>query len=133
MALSEAKKQKQREAKALLEGFWGQTFKFSQPKPLKVGILEDMVEDAKARNLPFGQDIIRAALQLYVHRYLYQKAVRKGSVRIGLDGQPAGEVTEEQKAYAKTQTNNVDSKQKWRKKAVQPESEAKPDATQSDA
>ncbi|WP_241613873.1 ProQ/FINO family protein [Rosenbergiella epipactidis] len=133
MPLSEAKKQKQREAKALLEGFWGQAFKFSQPKPLKVGILEDMVEDAKARNLPFDLEIIKAALKLYVHRYLYQKAVRKSSERIGLNGQPAGEVTDEQKAYAKTQTKNLDAKQKWRKKASQPQNEAKPDVNQSDA
>ncbi|EPG8610379.1 ProQ/FINO family protein [Raoultella ornithinolytica] len=133
MPLSEAKKQKQREAKALLEGFWGQTFKFNQPKPLKVGILEDMVEDAKARNLPFDLEIIKAALKLYVHRYLYQKAVRKGSERIGLDGQPAGEVTDEQKAYAKTQTKNLDGQQKWRKKVVQSRNEAKSDATHLDA
>ena len=132
MPLSEAKKQKQREAKALLEGFWGQTFKFNQPKPLKVGILEDMVEDAKARNLPFDLEIIKAALKLYVHRYLYQKAVRKGSERIGLDGQPAGEVTDEQKAYAKTQTKNLDGKQKWRKKGTQTQNDAKSSATQLD-
>ncbi|WP_241606791.1 hypothetical protein [Rosenbergiella epipactidis] len=34
MPLCETKKQKQREAKALLEGFWGQAFKFNQPTPL---------------------------------------------------------------------------------------------------
>lgn len=133
MSLAESKKQKQREAKALLEGFWGTAFKYSQPKPLKIGILEDMVEDSKSRHLPFDLDIIKAALQLYVHRYLYQKSVRKGTERIGLDGLPAGEVSDEQKAYARQQTKKIDGKGMSRKKASDTESDAKSSASQSDA
>ena len=38
MATQEEKQQHQREARALLEGFWPEGFSFSAPKPLKIGI-----------------------------------------------------------------------------------------------
>ena len=39
MSLSESKKQRQKEAKALLEGFWPELFRFNKPRPLKMGVL----------------------------------------------------------------------------------------------
>ena len=47
MSLSESKKQRQKEAKALLEGFWPELFRFNKPRPLKMGVFADLVEDAK--------------------------------------------------------------------------------------
>ena len=46
MATQEEKQQHQREARALLEGFWPEGFSFSAPKPLKVGS-DDLVADAE--------------------------------------------------------------------------------------
>ena len=53
MATQEEKQQHQREARALLEGFWPEGFSFSAPKPLKIGITDDLVADAERRGLPF--------------------------------------------------------------------------------
>ena len=121
MSLSESKKQRQKEAKALLEGFWPEIFKFSQPRPLKMGIFADLVEDAKQRELPVGADIIKAAMKIYTCRYAYQKALSKIRERFNLSGEPEGEVTAEQKEYAHIQIQRIDAKAKARKQARESE------------
>ncbi|MDE9483871.1 ProQ/FinO family protein [Xenorhabdus bovienii] len=101
MATWEEKKQAAREARALLEGFWSTLFCYRVPRPLKVGVLDDLVSDAKARGLPFDKEILRKALVNYTIRYRYQKALAKGGKRYGLDGKADGVVTDEQQEYAK--------------------------------
>ena len=121
MSLSESKKQRQKEAKALLEGFWPELFRFNKPRPLKMGVFADLVEDAKQRGLPFGEDIIRAAITIYTCRYAYQKALSKIRERFNLSGEPEGEVTAEQKEYAHIQIQRIDAKAKARKQARESE------------
>ncbi|WP_052705613.1 ProQ/FINO family protein [Xenorhabdus doucetiae] len=101
MATQEEKKQAAREARALLEGFWPTLFCYRVPRPLKVGVLDELILDAKARGLPFDKKILRKALDNYTVRYRYQKALAKGGKRYGLDGKADGVVTDEQQAYAK--------------------------------
>ncbi|HIE1977036.1 TPA: ProQ/FINO family protein [Escherichia coli] len=108
------KKQKIREFRALLEGFWPCSFNFSSPRPLKIGILEEIIADAEQRGLPFDAKILKKALRLYTSRYAYQKALRKMKERIDLDGRPAGEVTPEEKEQAKIHIMGIDEKQKRR-------------------
>ena len=62
-----------------------------------MGVFADLVEDAKQRGLPFGEDIIRAAITIYTCRYAYQKSLSKVRERFNLSGEPEGEVTAEQK------------------------------------
>ena len=45
---------------------------------------------------------IRRALKVYTGSPAYRKALARGGPRYGLDGQPTGEVTPEQQAFAKT-------------------------------
>lgn len=133
MALSESKKKKQREAKALLEGFWPEAFLFNNPRPLKMGVFDDLVLDASQRGLPFDAEMIKQALKIYTCRYVYQKALSKRSKRIGLDGQPDGEVSAEQKEYARLQLQRIDAKAKARKQARESENLPKSSSSQSDA
>ncbi|MFB9085143.1 hypothetical protein ACFFW8_03810 [Erwinia tracheiphila] len=52
MATQEEKQQHQREARELLEGFWPEAFSFSAPRPLKIGITDELAKDAEKRGLP---------------------------------------------------------------------------------
>ena len=90
MATQEEKQQHQREARALLEGFWPEGFSFSAPKPLKIGITDDLVADAERRGLPFTREEIKAAVRLYAESYGYVLAMSEGPERFSLTGDPAG-------------------------------------------
>ena len=65
----------------------------NDPKPLKIGIHLELLE--RHPDLDFVG--LKRALTLHTGRFSYQKALTKpGAMRFDLDGQPAGEVTEEQ-------------------------------------
>ncbi|THF64120.1 ProQ/FINO family protein [Pseudothauera rhizosphaerae] len=51
----------------------------------------------------FSRKALRSALRLHTASTRYLKAVEKGGARFDLDGQPAGEVTEEQRSHASAQ------------------------------
>ncbi|UAN34364.1 ProQ/FINO family protein [Enterobacter sp. JBIWA005] len=125
MATQDEKQQQQREFRALLEGFWPGVFSFSKPKPLRVGILTDMVTDAEARGLPFGHDVLKAAVKLYTLRYGYQLAVSRSAERYDLRGEVDGVVTDEQKARALEELKRRDAR-KRQKRATEAEKGAKP-------
>ncbi|EJB3790979.1 ProQ/FinO family protein [Escherichia coli] len=67
---------------------------------MKTGIIRDVLEDAKSRELPIGHGVLRGALTSYIHTTRYLKAIVAGGPRYGLNGQPCGEVTEEDKSVA---------------------------------
>jgi len=77
-------------------------FNRSAPKPLKIGIGEELM--ALTGVHPALADLtrtrIRRALRFYTGSRAYWKALAKGGLRYGLDGQPAGEVTADQQAFA---------------------------------
>ncbi len=79
-------------------------FSRTAPKPLKIGLGEELL--ALAGVHPALTDLsrtqLRRALKVYTGRPAYRKALARGGPRYGLDGQPAGEVTPEQQAEAKT-------------------------------
>lgn len=79
-------------------------FSRSAPKPLKIGLGEELM--ALAGVHPAFADLtrtrIRRALKVYTGAAAYRKALTKGGPRYGLDGQPAGEVTPEQQTLART-------------------------------
>ena len=137
MGTGEYRQQKLRECRALLEGFWPEAFSFSRPRPLKLGIFEELVADAARRGLPFDAAVLKAAIKAYVCRYAYQRAMSTHSARIGLDGQPAGKVSPEQREYSRLQIQRIDAKakekEKKRKRAAEAAKAAKPSASQSGA
>ncbi|EJQ0220072.1 hypothetical protein NZI17_004917 [Escherichia coli] len=100
MSEQEEREQKRREYRALLEGFWPDAFNFSRPRPLKVGILAELIADAEQRGLPFDSELLTSAIKFYTRRYVYQRALTTMKERTGLDGQIAGEVTPKQREYS---------------------------------
>lgn len=80
--------------------FWPELFDMNNPKPLKVGVLDDLMQDISARNLTIGTGVLKAAIASYTRRIRYQKALTAGGARYDLNGQPCGEVTPEQQQEA---------------------------------
>ena len=74
------------------------------PQPLKIGLDEELL--ARAGVHPALTDRsrtqLRQALKVYTGSPAYRKALKRGGPRYGLDGQPTGEVTPEQQAFART-------------------------------
>ncbi|EHL6350083.1 TPA: ProQ/FinO family protein [Escherichia coli] len=83
-----------------LAEYWPELFGAETIKPLKTGIIRDVLEDAKSRELPTGHGVLRGALTSYIHTTRYLKAIVAGGARYGLNGQPCGEVTEEEISVA---------------------------------
>jgi ProP effector len=78
------------------------TFSLDKPLPLKVGVRDDLA----ARHPDLAPATLRRALKRYCDRRPYQLALaREGACRVDLDGQPAGEVLEDQRKYAKAKLN----------------------------
>lgn len=83
-----------------LEQFWPELFSLNEPKPLKIGVLEDLQNSIASRKIDFGNCSLKAALAGYTRRYQYKKALAAGGNRFGIDGTPYGEVTAEQQQNA---------------------------------
>lgn len=83
-----------------LAEYWPELFGAETIKPLKTGIIRDVLEDAKSRELPIGHGVLCGALTSYIHTTRYLKAIVAGGARYGLNGQPCGEVTEEDESVA---------------------------------
>ena len=64
----------------------------SQPAPLKVGIREDLLARQDELGAPWGR--VACFLRAWTRRRIYHEAICRRGPRIGLDGQPAGEVSE---------------------------------------
>ncbi|EAW3103125.1 proQ/FINO family protein [Salmonella enterica] len=80
--------------------FWPELFNLDNPKPLRVGVLDDLMQDISARNLTIGAGVLKAAIASYTRRIRYQKALAAGGARYDLNGQPCGEITPEQQQEA---------------------------------
>ncbi|MCI0511538.1 ProP effector [Chromohalobacter marismortui] len=88
-----------------------ETFFKGHTQPLKTGIHLDLV----ARE-PWPEKLVRRALACYVHLPRYLKAVRAGVMRVDLDGQSAGAVTESEARHARKQLDELTRKQKKQQK-----------------
>jgi ProP effector len=67
------------------------------PVPLSIGIHEEL----RARYPDEARHVIASAMRVYTGTMAYQRALADGGARIGLDGQPNGEVTPEQSGLAR--------------------------------
>lgn len=83
----------------LLITHWPEVFSLTTPRPLTVGIDKQIAADMDARSLT-GAGKIRAAIAMYTRRIAYLKALAAGGGRFNLQGEPAGEVTPEQRQLA---------------------------------
>ncbi|HID4045781.1 TPA: ProQ/FINO family protein [Pluralibacter gergoviae] len=80
--------------------YWPQLFSLDAPRPLKVGILDDLITAIAAGGITFGTGSLKAALAAYTRRTQYQEALAAGGRRFDLAGQSCGEVTAEQQQAA---------------------------------
>ena len=87
----------------LLKVYFPEAFKpINQVKPLKKGIKQDLVKRLSTMTEIVTDDkaCIVKSLSYYVNTMHYHKAVVEGSMRIDLDGHPAGVVTAEEAKYS---------------------------------
>ncbi|ECQ4629172.1 fertility inhibition protein FinO [Salmonella enterica] len=85
------------DALRVLAECWPQLFNPELPlRLMKTGIREEMVADIVARQLPVSMKQLRRCLRSLTRSEGYLNATLTGSVRYGLDGKPAGVVTEEE-------------------------------------
>ncbi|KYK72380.1 ProQ/FinO family protein [Aggregatibacter actinomycetemcomitans] len=91
---AEALAQARKENRALLEGFFGKVIDYENPKPLKIGFLDDIANEAKRLNLPFTKTFFRKSIKEYTMRINYLKALSKGGARYNIEGEPCGEISE---------------------------------------
>ncbi|ECE0791355.1 proQ/FINO family protein [Salmonella enterica subsp. diarizonae] len=87
--------------------FWPELFNLDSPKPLKVGVLDDIQRDIAARSLTIGAGVLKAAIASYTRRIRYKKAIAAGGARYDLSGQPCGEITPEQQQTAADDINRA--------------------------
>ncbi|HHT2664559.1 TPA: ProQ/FINO family protein [Citrobacter freundii] len=81
----------------MLADCWPQLFSPELPQRLmKTGIREEMVVDIAARRLPVSVRQLRRCLRSLTRSEGYLNTTMPGCIRYGLDGQHAGEVTEEE-------------------------------------
>ncbi|ECG2981514.1 proQ/FINO family protein [Salmonella enterica subsp. enterica serovar Derby] len=87
--------------------FWPELFNLDEPKPLKVGVLDDIQRDIAARDLTIGAGVLKAAIASYTRRIRYKKAIAAGGARYDLNGKPCGEITPEQQQTAADDINRA--------------------------
>ena len=98
-AAAERKKAKSRAANRaavqLLCETYPQTFSITEPKPLKIGIQEELIADGK-----LSQNKIKRGLASYVRAYAYLRSQKDGAERVNLQGEADGAVTADEAAHA---------------------------------
>jgi len=75
-------------------------------RPLKVGIGDDLV----ARGV-LGPREVNAALKRYVDSFMYQKCLTAGGARVDLEGNVAGEVSNEHRSRAERLVARIEAQQ----------------------
>ncbi|EJK2774758.1 ProQ/FinO family protein [Escherichia coli] len=93
---------------------WPELFNRENPKPIKVGIADDLIQDITLRKQVFGTGALRAAVASYVQSPRYYRALMAGGARYDLKGQPCGEVTPQEQKEAETQLMILNEKRKQR-------------------
>ncbi|MEN8540954.1 ProQ/FinO family protein, partial [Escherichia coli] len=86
---------------------WPELFSREAPKPLKVGIFDDLMQDLAVRGLA-----LRATLASYAQSPRYYRALMAGGARYDLKGQPCGEVTPQEQQDAETRLVALNEKRK---------------------
>lgn len=112
---TEAQRKKELEAnrKALDElcELFPEVFNPRQPKPLKIGIHEDIAATGK-----LSKTRIRRALNVYVRLRSYYRCMAEGAERVGIDGQAAGLVSADEALHAREKLDAIDKRRAERQK-----------------
>lgn len=117
----------ERTAKEIVQLFnelWPFTFITPQPAPLKIGIAQDIMDSGLPKDRPLSRHEIQKGLRLYCGVPKYKKKLRDaGRLRIGLDSNPAGQVSPEEAQKARDKLAAVE-KTKLDKARAKAEAEA---------
>lgn len=113
---TEAQRKKEFEAnrKAMEElcELYPEAFNPRHPKPLKIGIHEDLAQDGK-----LSKTRIRRALNVYVRLRSYYACMTEGRDRVNIDGSANGSVTPEEAGHAKEKLDAIDKRRAERNKS----------------
>ena len=98
---------------------WPELFSREKPKPLKVGIFDELIQDIAIRELAFGAGTLRAAVASYVQSPRYYRALMAGGARYDLKGQACGEVTPQEQKEAETRLMALNDRRKRPRSATE--------------
>ncbi|MEH6651278.1 MAG: ProQ/FinO family protein [Motiliproteus sp.] len=96
-------------AVAQISELYPNVFNRDAVKPLKIGIQEELLADEK-----LSKGKIKRALASYVRAPQYYKSLKTGAARIGLNGEEAGQVTEQEAEHAKKMLKEMREKRQQR-------------------
>jgi len=82
----------------ILTTLWPKTFSWNDPKPLKIGIREEILESTDSED---EKEILQAALNCYVRRIKYVTSPINHTHRYDLNGHENELIIEKEKEYAK--------------------------------
>ncbi|EFD0038407.1 TPA: ProQ/FINO family protein [Escherichia coli] len=115
--MTKRQRKNRRRVNRLIE-LWPDLFNREAPKPLKVGIFDDMMQDIATRGMKFGPGTLRAALASYAQCPRYYRALIAGGARYDLKGQPCGEVTPQEQQDAETRLMALNERRKRQRQAA---------------
>ncbi|MCV2502620.1 MAG: ProQ/FINO family protein [Neisseriaceae bacterium] len=81
------------EATKILQTYWSCLFDGDQIKPLQIGILQSLKQDARDRNLPITGKTIKHCLSSLTYTLSYRLSIQSGQARYDKDGQVCGYIT----------------------------------------
>lgn len=91
-------------------------FSLESPKPLKIGIREDMIAGLAARDIVITKNKFSDAIAYYANSTLYLRKHVAGAARIDLNGNASGEVTQLQQAAAERRIEQIKAKAELKEK-----------------
>lgn len=86
---------------------WPNLFSKDNPKPLKVDISKDLFAARKRDGLEISKRQISIGLMVYTQNEVYQRTLFELGPRFDMNGQPCGEVTEEQASRAREKAEKL--------------------------
>lgn len=120
MTTTEAITEKPIDARALLKDLQVQFDVFRNFSPLAIGIDKQVF----AQLPEVSKKALRLAMRSHTISTRYLKEMEKGTVRLNLDGTPAGEVTDENRQHAAELLRERFKKQAEQRKAAEAEAKA---------
>jgi hypothetical protein len=94
-------------AVSLFSQAWPALFEGQQLRPMKKGIREDMLADIAARSPGVSRKQVRRGLVSLTRSEAYVATLVSGSPRFGIDGQPAGVVTESEAGFSQRRVRKM--------------------------
>ncbi|SMG61653.1 ProQ/FINO family protein [Cedecea sp. NFIX57] len=94
-------------AVSLFSQAWPALFEGQQLRPMKKGIREDMLADIAARSPGVSRKQVRRGLLSLTRSEAYVATLVSGSPRFGIDGQPAGMVTESEAGFSQRRVKKM--------------------------